>query len=112
MNAQPEASILYNYCYPHHYTIKEICESFTKVAGYRKPLGTIPLALMVSAARPFQFLNAIGFKNGIHPARVYKLVRSTNIVPSELVKRGYQYRTDLQEGLNRWFKDDPIGEFV
>jgi GlcNAc-P-P-Und epimerase len=112
MNDQPAASLLYNYCYPNQYNIKEICETFAKVAGYRKPLGTIPLSLMVNAARPFQLLNAIGLKNGIHPARIYKLVRSTNIVPSELIRRGYSYRTDLEEGLRRWQKDEPVGEFV
>jgi nucleoside-diphosphate-sugar epimerase len=112
MNDQPEASILYNYCYPHNYTIKEICATFAKVAGYSKPLGTIPLTLMVNAARPFQLLNALGLKNGIHPARMHKLVKSTNIVPGEPVKRGYPYRTDLEEGLRRWIKDVPVGEFV
>lgn len=112
MNDQPEASLLYNFCYSRQYTIKEICETFTEVAGYRKPLGTIPLALMVNAARPFQLLNALGLKNGIHPARMYKLVKSTNIVPDELVKRGYPYRTDLAEGLRRWMKDTPVGDFI
>lgn len=112
MNEQPEASLLYNYCYPHKYTIKEICEAFFKVAGYRKPLGTIPLSLMVNAARPFQLLNTLGLKNGIHPARMYKLVKSTNIDPAELVKRGYPYRTDLEKGLRCWLKDEPLGEFV
>lgn len=112
MNEQPEASLLYNFCYPHNYTIKEICETFTKVAGYRKPICTIPLALMVNAARPFQLLNSLGLKNGIHPARMYKLVKSTNIVPGELVKRCYPYRTDLEEGLKRWINDDPEGEFI
>lgn len=112
MSDQPESSILYNYCYPRQYTIKDICETFAKVAGYRKPLGTIPLSLMVNAARPFQLLNALGLKNGIHPARIYKLVKSTNIVPGELVKRKYIYRTDLEEGLKRWLHDDPRGEFV
>jgi nucleoside-diphosphate-sugar epimerase len=111
MNDQPESSVLYNYCYPHNYTIKEICETFAKVAEYRKPLGTIPLSLMVNVARPFQLLNTLGLKNGIHPARMYKLVKSTNIVPGELIKRGYPYRTDLEEGLKRWLHDCPEGEF-
>jgi len=112
MNDQQDSYILYNYCYPHRYTIKEICETFSKVAGYRKPLGTIPLSLMVHAARPFQLLNLLGIKNGIHPARMYKLVHSTNIVAGELVKRGYPYRTDLEEGLVRWLHDNPKGEFI
>lgn len=112
MNNEPEDFLLYNFCYHHNYSIQEICETFAKVAGYRKPLGTIPLPLMVNAARPFQLLNAIGLKNGIHPARMHKLVKSTNIVPGELVTRGYQYRTDLEEGVRRWIKDEPEGEFI
>jgi len=112
MNGQPESSLLYNYCYPRSYTIKEICGTFSKVAGYGKPLGTIPLSLMVNASRPFQLLNSLGLKNGIHPARMHKLVKSTNIVPGELVKRGYPYRTDLEEGLKRWLHDSPEGEFI
>lgn len=112
MNDQPERSLLYNYCYPRQYTIKDICKTFSKVAGFRPPLATIPLSVMVNTAKIFQALNTIGLKNGIHPARMYKLVKSTNIVPSELVKRGYPYRTDLEEGLRRWMKDDPAGEFV
>lgn len=111
MNDQPEASLLYNFCYPHQYTIKDICETFSKVAGYRKPLGTIPLSIMVSAARLFQLLNVLGLKNGIHPARMYKLVKSTNIVPAELVKRRYPYRTDLEKGLRRWLNDTPVDTF-
>jgi len=67
---------------------------------------------MVNAARFFQMLNVLGLKNGIHPARIYKLVRSTNIVPKELMKRGYPYRTDLESGLRRWIMDEPAGEFV
>lgn len=112
MNGQLEASILYNYCYPRSYTINEICGIFAKVAGYRKPLGTIPLSLMINAAHFFQLLNALGMRNGIHPARMHKLVKSTNIVPGELVRRCYPYRTDLEEGLRRWINDEPAGEFV
>lgn len=112
MNEQPNTAILYNFCYSYQYTIKGIFESFTTVAGYRKPFGTIPLSLIVNASRLFQFLNALWFKNEIHPICVYKLVHSTNIVPSELIKRKYPYRTDLKEGLQRWFGDNPAGEFI
>ncbi len=112
MQAQSEPFILFNYCYPKPYTIKEICDAFVKVAGLHRPLGTVPLSLMVNAARIFQFLDAIGLKNGIHPARMYKLVRSTHVVPGELMKRDYSYQTDIEEGIRRWLNDEPEGEFV
>lgn len=112
MNEQHETYVLYNFCYPRQYSLKEICETFSRVAGYRKPLGTIPLSIMVNASRPFQLLNSLGMKNGIHPARMHKLVKSTNISPNELIKRKYVYRTDLEEGLQRWYKDFPDGDFI
>ncbi|GFO54716.1 UDP-N-acetylglucosamine 4-epimerase [Geomonas sp. Red276] len=112
MNEQPEPYLLYNFCYPREYTIEEICKAFCKVGPFRPPLGTIPLSVMVNAARPFQLLNALGLKNPIHPSRMRKLVRSTNIVPGELVARSYPYATDLEEGLTRWKKDDPAGDFI
>jgi nucleoside-diphosphate-sugar epimerase len=112
MNEQPENYILYNYCYPKPYTIKEICEAFVKVAKFRNPLTTIPLSLMINIAKVFQFLDSLGLKNGIHPARMYKLIRSTYIVPHELMKRRYPFQTNLVEGLERWMADEPPGEFV
>jgi GlcNAc-P-P-Und epimerase len=112
MNDQPESCLLYNFCYPVNYTIRDICQTFSKVAGYRLPLGTFPFSLMVNAARVCQLLSAAGLKNGIHPARMHKLVKSTNIVPGELTRRGYRYRTDLEEGLRRWLKDRPAGQFI
>ena len=112
MDEQSDNFKLYNFCYPCSYTIQEICETFAEVAKFGLPLGTIPLRLMVSVARVFQFFNDYGVKNGIHPARIYKLVQSTNIVPAELIKRKYPYRTDLKKGLQRWLADDPEGAFV
>lgn len=112
MQAQPEPFILYNYCYPKPYTIKEICEAFVMIAHFHRPLGTVPLSVMVNAARIFQLLDTMGLKNGIHPARMYKLIRSTYIVPGELMKRGYPYQTDIEEGLRRWLQDEPKGVFV
>ena len=112
MQEQPEPFILFNYCYPKPYTIKDICEAFVKVADLHRPLGTVPLSLMVNVARVFQYLDKMGLKNGIHPERMYKLIRSTHIVPDELMKRGYPYQTDIEEGLRRWLADEPKGEFV
>ncbi|KFN39207.1 3-beta hydroxysteroid dehydrogenase [Smithella sp. F21] len=112
MQEQPDPFILFNYCYPKPYTIEDICEAFVKVANLHRPLGTVPLSLMVNVARVFQLLDKLGFKNGIHPERMYKLIRSTHIVPDELMKRGYPYQTDIEEGLRRWLADEPKGEFV
>jgi len=112
MQEQPDRFILFNYCYPKPYTIQDICNAFVEVANLHRPLGTVPFWMMVNVAKVFQFLNSIGLKNGIHTERMYKLIRSTYIVPDELIKRGYPYQTDLEEGLRRWLADEPQGAFV
>ena len=112
MQEQPERFIIYNFCYPKPYTIEDICAAFVKVAHFRRPLGTFPLSLMLKITKVFQVLDRLGLHNGIHPERVYKLVRSTNIVPGELIRRRYPYKTDLEEGLRRWLEDEPNGRFV
>jgi len=112
MHEQPEKCILYNYCYPKPYTIKDVCETFVKVANFHRPLAKIPLSLMVKVAKIFQILDSIGLKNSIHPERMYKLTRSTHIVPNELMKRCYPYQTDLEVGLRQWMADKPVGEFI
>jgi len=112
MDAQPERLLLYNFSYQAPYTIKDICLAFNKVAGFRAPLGTIPFPLMLNLAKGFQLLDKFGFKSGVHPDRIKKLVCSTNIVPGELSARGYPYRTDLEAGIRRWMADYPSGKFI
>ncbi len=101
-------SITYNFAYPEPPTTEEICDAFIRVAGYPRPLGTIPTPVLLAAAR---VLTAAGRAN-FDPQRVMKLVNSTNIVPRQLVERGYPYETDLQTALERWYREPPIGEFV
>lgn len=112
MQEQPDPFILFNYCYPTAYTIEDICNAFVKVAYLHRPLSIVPLPLILKVSNVFQYLDSIGLKNGIHPERIYKLIRSTYIVPGELLKCGYPYQTDIEEGLRRWLADDPEGEFV
>lgn len=99
-----EAQSLYNFCYPHPYTIEEICQSFERVGDLKQPLGVVPLPLMKLASLPFEFLNAFGFKNGINRARIQKLVVSTNIVPAKLADVGYEFETNLDDALEDWRK--------
>lgn len=103
---------LYNYCYPKPYTIRDICETFHDVAGLPRPLGTAPLWLLMAVGRLFEFAAALGIETGIHRERVMKVVQSTHIVPKALVDAGYEYETDLAEGLRRWQAAAPTGEFL
>lgn len=104
--AEPE--VVYNFCYPQPPTTEEIVETFVRVAGYSRPLGTIPLKPLLGVAR---VLDAAGLK-AFDPRRVVKLVNSTNIVAAELVAREYPYRTDLESALRHWHAHEPGGRFV
>ena len=46
-----------------------------------------------------------GKKVGIHPARVRKLMVSTNISGEKLSRSGYKFHYTLEESFKDWFKD-------
>ena len=108
---QGERQLLYNFCYPEAYTTRQICEAFNRVGGLPKPPLTIPARPMMAVGRAFGRLEAAGLRTGIHPERVAKLMLSTFIRPGVLVERGYDFETDLDEGLRRWHESPPAGAF-
>jgi nucleoside-diphosphate-sugar epimerase len=112
MDAQKEDYLVYNFAYPTPYTIEDICNAFCEVAGFPRPWGMIPFPLMLAGSQVFKWLNELGIRNPIHPQRMYKLVRSTYILPAELNQRGFRFHTDLKEGLRKWLLAEPVGEFI
>ncbi len=98
---------LYNMCYPHPYTIREICETFHQEWGLPRPLLTVPEMPMLAAAILFERLERAGMRTGIGRDRIRKLTRSTHIVPRVLCDEGYRFETDLAEGLARWRRGRP-----
>jgi nucleoside-diphosphate-sugar epimerase len=100
--------VTYNYGYPEPPTLEAICTAFREAGGLPRPRGGIPTAPMLAVAR---MLSAVGLKT-FDPERVRKLVASTNIQAGELAKRGFEYQTDLNSGIARWYAADPPGEFV
>ena len=104
--------ILYNFAYPYPYTIKEIVEAFEQVAGFSRPWGVMPVAMLNAAAIPFEAANALGFRNSIHRQRIRKLYEDTHIVPEWLTENGFVFSTDLPAALRRWREESPGGRFV
>lgn len=96
---------LFNFCYPHAYTIEEICDAFHDVAGLPRPIGTVPFAPMWLAAAAVEGLSKAGWRSDINRARIDKLVRSTNIRPVALVEAGYQFSTDLRAAIEDWAQE-------
>lgn len=94
---------VFNCTFEPAYNIEQICETMKKATGlkYRVPL--IPAGLLMTAAT---ILGPIGGKKvGIHPARVKKLMISTNICGKKLANCGYQFHYGFEDTFKDWFED-------
>jgi nucleoside-diphosphate-sugar epimerase len=92
--------VLFNGCYPDRYTIEQIVAAFRSAHFKKVKEFTIPYFLVKLAAialRPFSFLGL-----GIHPDRVNKLVRSTDICPGWLMAQNFAKTKGLPNALQRW----------
>lgn len=95
----------YNFAYPARTTSEQICDAFVSVAHFGEPKIVVPLPLMLLAGFGFEVLAKLGLKTSVNRQRVWKLVRSTNILPTALQAAGYTYRTDLTAALEDWKKE-------
>lgn len=112
MHQATQGLTTYNFCYPQEYTIEKIVNTFCEVWQLPAPLGMVPKPIVMAIANLMKIANKTGLKGDIHPDRVLKLIRSTNIVPTELQKHGFVWPTgDLAGGLGRWLELVPGGEF-
>lgn len=94
---------LYNCTFEPAYTIQQICEAMQTATGMKRHIPLVPAKLLILAAN---VLGPIGGKEvGIHPARVKKLMLSTNISGKKMVKSGYQFHYTLEESFRDWFAD-------
>jgi nucleoside-diphosphate-sugar epimerase len=92
--------VLFNACYPDHYTLEEIVEAFRAKHFPKAKTFAIPLSMVMVAARVLRPISALGL--GIHPERVMKLVRSTDIAPGWLESRSASTRGRIASALDRW----------
>lgn len=106
-----ERETTFNFAYPDASTTEDIVRAFGEVAGFRDTYPVIPIPLMLAAATPFEVLNAFGIRNRIHRDRIWKLVQSTRIAPTWLLKNGYRFETDLRSALSQW-RDETDGAFT
>lgn len=97
-----ERSVLFNGCYPDRFTLEQIVEAFRPYFPGLRTL-MIPRAVVSAAAGALKPVSALGL--GIHPERVTKLVRSTDILPGWLESRGQGGRDRLTSALARWGED-------
>jgi len=104
---EPPGAFTYNLTYYPSPTIEEICETIAKVTDIKPPKILVPAYLLKNMAGAAYYTGrAIGRKvNGIHPARVKKLMVSTNISGENLSKSPYKLQFSIEEAIKDWFKD-------
>ncbi|WP_428152564.1 NAD-dependent epimerase/dehydratase family protein [Brevundimonas sp.] len=94
-----ERYVLFNGCYPDRYTLEQIVEAFT-LHFPRVRTVTVPRAIVNAAAAALKPISALNL--GIHPDRVTKLVRSTDIRPGWLAERNRAREGQLAPALCKW----------
>jgi nucleoside-diphosphate-sugar epimerase len=98
-----KGSDIYNCTFEPAYNIEQICETIKKATGLKCHIPLIPGGLLMTAA---SILGPIGGKKvGIHPARVKKLMVSTNIGGKKLAESGYKFKYSFEDTYKDWFKD-------
>jgi len=98
--AETAAMKIFNGAYPNKYTIEDIVQAFRAEHFRNVKTFVFPKQLMMmvaGVARPFA---ASGL--GIHPERILKLVRSTDIAPGWLQAKEYTGFEDLNAALRHW----------
>lgn len=100
----------FNYCYPDRYSISQICQAFHDVAGFSLPR-LIPLAPVTRALYATPGVRTLRPVSDLL-ARSSKLTSSTNVAPTALMESGFQWETDLESGLRKWFAHFPEGVFI
>jgi nucleoside-diphosphate-sugar epimerase len=96
----PDRFVLFNGCYPDRYTLEQIVEAFRARHFPKAKTFEIPLGVVMAGAQILRPMSMMGL--GIHPERVMKLVRSTDIAPGWLETRNASVRGQIASALDRW----------
>ena len=93
---------LHNCCYYPSFTIEQIANTMLKATGMKRHIPYIPKTPMMIVATLCALLGGLGL--GICPARVRKLIVSTNIDGQKLAKN-YPLSNSLEDAFRDWYKD-------
>ena len=95
---------LYNCTFEPAFTIEQIVETMKKVTGIQRTIVKVPGSLLLTAA---SIVGPLGGKAlGICPARVKKLMISTNICGKKLADSGYKFHYTFEEAIKDWYRDN------
>jgi nucleoside-diphosphate-sugar epimerase len=94
--------LLFNGSYPDRYTIRQIVRQLSEIRFPKARTFMVPAAVLKTAA---MLLRPIGGVSGIHPDRVTKLMKSTDVFPQWLVDHGLVERGRLKAVIEDWASD-------
>lgn len=98
--AQLEARVLLNGAYPECPTLEKIVTMLRDQYFPKAKLIDVPSSVVLGAAGMLKVFSRAGL--GIHPDRVYKLLRSTYVFPGWAAEHGLLGDDALSSGLQRW----------
>lgn len=94
---------IFNCTFEPAFRIDKICETIKQETNMKRHTFLIPAWILKTAAT---ILGPIGGKKiGIHPARVKKLMISTNICGKKLADCGYKFNYTFEETIRDWYED-------
>ena len=94
---------IFNCTFEPAYNIQQICETMQRATDMKRHIMLIPSWILMPAAYT---LGPIGGKKvGIHPARVKKLMVSTNISGKKLSESDYKFHYSFEDTFKDWFDD-------
>ncbi len=94
---------VYNCTFEPAYNIEQIVEAMKDVTGLQRYIPLIPAWVLMPTAA---VIGCLGAPMGICPARVKKLMVSTNICGKKLAECGYQFHYTLKEAIADWYVDN------
>jgi nucleoside-diphosphate-sugar epimerase len=95
---------LFNCTFEPAFTIEQIVETMKNVTELKRYIIKINGTLLIFVAVIIGNLG--GRKLGIHPARVKKLMVSTNICGKKMASSGYIFRYTFEESIKDWYNDN------
>jgi len=94
---------IYNCTFEPAYSIEQTVEAMRAATGLKGFVPLIPSGILMGIAK---VVGPIGGKVvGIHPARVKKLMISTNISGEKMSGSGYEWKYSFEETYRDWFED-------
>lgn len=95
---------LYNCTFEPAFTIEQIVQCMAKVTNLKAPKLKINAGLMLFFSGVISLLG--GNKLGINPARVKKLMISTNISGAKMYESSYSIKYPLETAITDWYQDN------